>query len=889
MKAFDPKLALAWPAKKGWAKLAAVFQRLPDARVRKPLRLLPLSLCIAIALPAYAADDNENWGLCPLIDAVPSFDDAPAPSGTADQRASQPTAIDGGTLQRAGDDQNIVVQDNVRLSRGDQFLGTDKLSYNQESGKYTAEGHVRYQDSSMRLVAEHAEGDQNADKHQIDDVEYQLTSRRGNGGAERIELNGVKGSLLSSTYSTCAPNQRAWELRAHRIDIDTDEGMGVARNATLRIGKVPVLYVPWFMFPVDDRRRTGLLYPNIGFSGKNGFDWRQPIYLNLAPNYDATLFPRYMSKRGESLGVEFRWLYENGSGETYVNWMPRDDLSRKDPDRYSYYIREGNPVLKPGEPIPLLPENQRPRDNRGEFAFKGSHRFNGTWYAAANLAWVSDKYYLQDFSNSLYGQSATSLRSEIGVYGRGRYWDASFIADHNQLADFTLQENSLAYDRLPRATFHWAQPMQPWLETGVDTEAVRFQHSDMKFISNDPTPGIPESLRREIPGGSRFDIRPYVSFPLEGAAWYIRPKLAWRYTAYDLDANLAQQIATQRAITAYGTNTPSDVQIRSFYNKSPSRSLPITSIDAGLYFDRETEIRGDHYVHTLEPRVFYLRAPYRDQDGLPLFDTSPMSFSWGALFRDNRYSGADRQTDANQLTTALTTRLINSEDGRERLAASIGQIQYFDDIRVVAGAETPIKQGKSAWVADVSVSPTDRWTINATYQWDPRLRSEDVATLRARYLFGNAGVVNFAYRYRRNLAAPPGSPSEIADQYEQADVSFLYPINNNWSIVGRYYYSIKDSRPLEQIAGVQWESCCLAVRAIARRYQRNRSEDLNSSFQVEFELKGLGSAGQNTEKVLRRAILGYNRDDLYLTPPSPSISRENRGPGGDEAILDPTL
>lgn len=266
-----------------------------------------------------------------------------------------------------------------------------------------------------------------------------------------------------------------------------------------------------------------------------------------------------------------------------------------------------------------------------------------------------------------------------------------------------------------------------------------------------------------------------------------------------------------------------------------------------------------------------------------------MSFSWGALFRDNRYSGADRQTDANQLTTALTTRLINSEDGRERLAASIGQIQYFDDIRVVAGAETPIKQGKSAWVADVSVSPTDRWTINATYQWDPRLRSEDVATLRARYLFRNSGVVNFAYRYRRNLAAPPGSPSDIADQYEQADVSFLYPINDNWSVVGRYYYSIKDSRPLEQIAGVQWESCCLAVRAIARRYQRNRSEDLNSSFQVEFELKGLGSAGQNTERVLRRAILGYNRDDLYLTPPSPSISRENRGPGGDEAILDPTL
>ncbi|WP_064748884.1 LPS assembly protein LptD [Lysobacter firmicutimachus] len=855
--------------------------------MRKPLRLLPLSLCIAIALPAYAADDNENWGLCPLIDAVPSFDDAPTPTGTAEQRAEQPTDIDGGSLQRAGANENIVVQDNVRLSRGDQFLGTDTLTYNQESGKYTAEGHVRYQDSSMRLVAERAEGDQNADQHRIDEVDYQLTARRGNGGAERIELNGTKGSLHGSTYSTCAPNQRAWELRAHRIDIDTAEGMGVARSATLRIGKVPVLYVPWFVFPVDDRRRTGLLYPNISMSGKNGFDWRQPIYLNLAPNYDATLYPRYMARRGGSIGGEFRWLYENGSGEVSANWMPHDDLPNKDPQRYTDYRRD--------DPRGLfqIPKDRRPVDNRGEFALKASHRLDGTWYASANLAWVSDKYYLQDFSNSLYGQSAISLRSEIGLFGRGRYWDASFTADHNQLADFTLQENSLAYDRLPRATFHWAQPWNRWVETGVDTEAVRFQHEDMKFTPGDPA--APIGLRREIPGGSRFDIKPYVSFPLEGASWFIRPKLAYRYTAYELDGNLAAQLANQQAddyVNAHSrdTNPPvkTDELVRSFYNKSPHRALPITSIDAGMYFDRHTEIRGESYLHTLEPRVFYLRAPYRDQDGLPLFDTNPMSFSWGALFRDNRYSGADRQTDANQLTTALTTRLISEADGRERLAASIGQIQYFDDIRVTAGAEQPIKQGKSAWVADVSVSPSDRWTINATYQWDPRLRSEDVASLRARYLFGNSGVVNFAYRYRRNLAALPDARREDRDQYEQADFSFLYPINDNWSVVGRYYYSIKDKRPLEQIAGVQWESCCLAVRAIARRYQRNRSEDLNSSFQVEFELKGLGSAGQNTERVLRRAILGYNRDDLYLTPPSPTVSRENRGADAD-STLDPTL
>src|SRR5690606_5312458 len=143
---------------------------------------------------------------------------------------------------------------------------------------------------------------------------YQLTERRGNGGAERIEMQDSEGRMMRSTYSTCPPSQRLWELRAHRIDVDTDEGMGVARSATLHIGKVPVLYIPWLAFPIDDRRRTGLLYPSISVSSRNGFDWRQPIYLNLAPNYDMTLTPRWMSKRGLQLGTEFRYLTETGRG-----------------------------------------------------------------------------------------------------------------------------------------------------------------------------------------------------------------------------------------------------------------------------------------------------------------------------------------------------------------------------------------------------------------------------------------------------------------------------------------------------------------------------------------------------------------------------------------------
>ena len=777
--------------------------RPPDGRVRPSFRLLPLSLCIALALPAYADEDPENWGLCPIEDAVPAFEDAPVASGLAaagEARATQPTDIAGDALT-ASETDSTVFRGNVELSRGDQFLGTDKLTYNSEEGTYVAEGSVRYQDSGLRILAERAHGDQEADRHTIEDLRYQLIARRGNGGAEQIELEGTEGALIGSTYSTCPPSQRAWELRAKRIDIDTAEGLGVAHKATVRIGKVPVLYVPWLMFPIDDRRRTGLLYPKIKLSNRNGFDWLQPVYLNLAPNYDATLTPRYMSQRGVQLGGEFRWLYPGGSGTLSGDWMPKDELPERESDRYA-----DDPDL--------------PTDNRGSFRFNGRHHLGLGWSARANLAWVSDTHYLEDFSNSQYGMSAYHLASSAGLYGRGRYWDASLAVTHNQLADYTLSERSLRYDKLPRAHLNWEQPLGTWFEAGLNAEAVRFSHD----------------VRNE---GSRVDLKPFISAPLEGPGWFATPKLAWRHTAYRLDDALA------------AANGGDD---------SPSRSLPIASLDAGLFFDRNFSFGGESYLHTLEPRIYYLNVPYEDQSGLPLFDTRPMTFSWGQLFRDNRFTGGDRQVDANQLTTALTTRLISREDGQERLSASIGQIQYFED-SLVTTSGPPIDQGKSAWVADLGISPSDRWDIHAAYQWDPNFRRQDLASLQVRYLVGDVGVVNFGYRYRRNLA-------------EQVDLSFLYPVTPNWSIVGRYYYSLGDDRRgidaklIESIAGVQWESCCMAVRLVARRYIRERNGDLDDSLRLEFELKGLGSAGQKTEDILSRAILGYDRDDLYLVPPS---------------------
>ena len=765
--------------------------------MRLSLRLLPLPLCIALSLQAYAADDmRPNWGLCPVQDVVKPFADAQTvPEGVKIDNTNEATDIEGDAL--SGTEENPVFNGNVTLRRGDQFMGAERLNYDKSKEQYTAEGSIRYQGGGLRLTAERAEGDQAKDTHTLHELDYQLLSQRGNGGADSVILQGNMGSLRGATYSTCPPEQRNWEVRARTIDVNTDTGMAVARGARLMVGKVPVIYLPWFMFPTDERRRTGLLFPSISNSSRNGFDFRQPIYLNLAPNYDATLNPRFMSSRGVQLGAQFRYMVEGGAGTVEGTWMPNDDLRDRD---------------------------------RSLFHYAAYQNLSEHWQARANLNWISDTRYFEDFSNSIDGLSQYTSLSEIGVYGRGKDWDAGVTADHWQLADFTLTESILPYNRMPRGFVHWERKLGSGFVAGVDAEAVRFQHPSFD-------------------AGSRLDLKPWVSLPLEGDSWFLRPTAAFRHTSYALDNSLAASLGG---------------------NDSPSRDQAIFSLDAGSYFDRDTTVKGKDYLQTIEPRLFYLRVPYTDQGDMPLFDTQPLTFSWGQLFRDNRYSGADRQADANQLTLAMSTRMIRQSDGRERFSASLGQIRYFDESRVRIPGEPITEKGRSAWVADANYAPTDRWTFGASYQWDPKFNRTDLASVRARYLLPDDGVFNLGYRYRRSLL-------------EQVDLSFLYPINPSWSIVGRTYYSLRDNKALETMAGFQWDSCCVAVRLVGRRYVHNRAGDLSNAIMFEIELKGLGSAGQDTQRALRRSILGYNRDDLYLVPPQtatgqPTLPDTNASP-----------
>ena len=394
------------------------------------------------------------------------------------------------------------------------------------------------------------------------------------------------------------------------------------------------------------------------------------------------------------LGGEFRYLAERSRGSFNGTWLPNDDLTGRD---------------------------------RSFLNWENYTRLNRHWFAASNLNNVSDKSYLGDFGDSIDATSISLVASSAGVYGRGKYWSASLSAESWQIASPLLADGDEPYRRLPRVQATAHRPLTRWLEAGLGFEAVRFSHDSLD-------PANPANALR-YDGGNRVDFQPYIRLPMGGNAWFVTPQLAWRYTSYtSLDGNPVENGAAN----------------------SISRSLPIVSVDAGAYFERNLSWSGQDYVQTLEPRAFYLRVPYRDQFDLPLFDTRELTFGWTSLFRDNRFGGADRQSDANQLALALTSRILGAADGRERLSAGVGRITYFDQPRVKLAPSSPDPSDNgSAWIAMVDLSVSDWWSLGVSHQWDPDDRRTDLSSVRSQLRLHQGTIINAAYRYRRNSPNQP--------------------------------------------------------------------------------------------------------------------------------------
>jgi LPS-assembly protein len=532
---------------------------------------------------------------------------------------------------------------------------------------------------------------------------------------------------------------------------------------------VPIFYTPYISFPLSDRRKSGFLSPVGGYTSHDGLDISVPYYWNIAPNMDATISPRILSRRGLLTTAEYRYLLPGTKGELDYSLLPHDHLAH---------------------------------ERRGHFHFGDSTHISDHWRFDADLNHVSDPNYFADFGHGLEETSQVHQVSNAQVRYSAATWSFLTRLRSYQTLNAFGTRNRPPYRELPQIRLDWrAPPTHPRLDYGVGSELVRFAY-----------PG-------RI-GGARLHVRPDADYTFGGNAWYVRPAAKLDLTEYQL----------------YNVDDP----------RRPthiSRAAPILSLDTGLTFERDAGFGG--LVETLEPRLYYLYVPYRDQSDIPIFDTSAATFNYLQLFTDNRFNGLDRLGDANQISYALTTRFLRPDSGRELLAASIGQIHYFRDRRVTRSGGKPETRPTSDIIGELRVNISDRWSSMATLQWNRQKRRNDVASLQLQYHGGPSRIVNLGYRFRRN-------------RLEETDISAAWPVTRHWRLVGRWNYSIRDHKTHDTFAGFEYQNCCWAVVFANRNYLRPGGR-LSHSIYVELQFKGLGHLGRDVEEFLEHGILGYNR------------------------------
>ena len=458
---------------------------------------------------------------------------------------------------------------------------------------------------------------------------------------------------------------------------------------------------------------------------------------------------------------------------------------------------------------------------------------------------VSDVLYFQDFSQSPAGTSTSFLNRSATLSYRDEHWSVDGQAQQYQTIDTTVLVDERPYARVPRLAVDSDYTLFGVLHYGFQSEIVDFQHAPS-------TVGLPP-----LPAGWREDATPGLSLALAGPGYFFRPALAWRATYYQLTDTLP------------GTPT------------SLSRTLPLASVDTGLVFERESGSHGERTL-TLEPRIQYLYVPYRDQSALPVFDTGLPDLNVVELFRTNRYVGADRVSDANQLTTGLTSRLLDAQTGRQFLTATIGQSYYFTTPRVTLPGETPLAAPHSDFVAQLAITAFADWNADAGVQWDPDHQRSERTQLNLQYKPAPDAVVNLSYRYERFVQLPefvqgvqlpcnplapiqPGVATGCDSQgFDQVDGSAAWPIHRSWNIFVREVFDLRNHEELERFAGFEYRACCWRLRLGARRYVSSFTGSRDTGIWLQLELAGLAGVGSASDTSLSEEIRGYTPADTSV-------------------------
>ncbi|MET4695608.1 LPS-assembly protein LptD [Endozoicomonas lisbonensis] len=770
----------------------------------------------------------------------------------------------------------------VKIRQGNRQLESNEAYLDNEKNFGEFKGNIVFREPGTLIVGDTAQSQLDTGRTEIDNAQYVMHESHARGSAAVILRNeDATMELDDATYTTCRPGDQGWQLSGDSVTLDPSTGFGTARNAVVRVQNLPVFYSPYLYFPIDDRRQSGFLYPTVmGYDDESGVEFDLPYYWNIAPNYDATFTPRVMTKRGFLLENEFRYLTEKDEGEIGVAGLIGGDQ--------------------------LEDENEHYKKDRWFVNARHRRQFTDRWTAELDYADASDKDYLDDFSSSLNYSSSGPLNQRVMTrYDGGNdynNWQAKLDVHKLKNMDRTADD---PYNKLPQIELSGNWQATDRVQVNYLADYTYFDRADdWNYIKEKPhsdfpnNSGIYESVYDEGYGiqravGSRAYFESGVSYPINKTWGFLTPAVKVRSVNYSL-SNLDQEQVVADLNSSYWHRNFNQGD----FTKSPSTTVPAFSVDSGLYLDRDANLFGSAYTHTLEPRIKYLYAPYvKGQEFNPLFDTGNMGFSYSSLWSDNRFSGYDRLADANQLSLGFTTRFIQ-DNGFERMRFGIGQIFYFDDRQVYIGND--LGSGDPDYIPDfdenenaqrqkdeltASTSPiasefiynfTRTMSLRQDFVWNANQNRIDNYALTYRYRPSERKTFNMGFRfadrvkrYKKNedntnyVDPVTGENVLVKNDLKATDISFAWPIpyTQNWSAMGRWQYDMTNKRNLEELFGVEYASCCYQVRLFWRSYVKS-TDNIDhpkdrSGIYLQFVLRGLGSLTGSSGKEYLQGISGY--------------------------------
>ena len=709
------------------------------------------------ALSAEAADDQSATPVEPVTAAAKALDKVETVI-----EADNLTGQKGSQIEASGD---------ATLIQGDKSIRAERLIYQQDTHDLEAQGSVVLEQDGNTMSGPSMQYNLDSSAGQMEQPEYYLKENDARGSADILRLeDSLHLSLENATYTTCPAGNQDWLMSMGTLELDRESQIGVATNALVRFKRVPILYSPWMDFPLAGQRKSGLLAPIFGSTSKGGSEVTLPIYWDIAPNYDATIAPRRISKRGLMLNNEFRYLGYSYNGEAHVDVLPDDALVKR---------------------------------NRARFSLEHDHALTNRLRGHIEYTRVADNDHFRDLADAVNTTSRVNLLQEGVLNYYADWWTLGARVQRFQTLQDAAAPIVVPYARLPQLSLGVRRNLGE-ASIAIDGEYVAFSH---------PT----------AVNAKRTVLSPAISYPLVNQpAYYVTPKVTLHGTYYSMGANNNTGLA------------------------DATRTVPIYSIDSGFALERDTRMFGGDYLQTLEPRAFYVYVPYRDQDALPNFDTALADFSFTQMFAENRFLGSDRIGDANQVTLALTSRLLDKNTGAERLKIMLGERFSILTPRVNLGT-TATSTYKSDILLAASGQVTRAFLLDSELQYDPNLSRTQRFNIAARYHPEPGKALNLGYRYQRDIL-------------RQVDLSTQWPLLKRWTGVGRWNYSFPDSRILDSSAGLEYNQDCWTLRFVVQHFA-TATKQTNTSFFVQLELNDFVKVGSDPLGLLKQSVPGYTKSN----------------------------